>query len=209
MRRTLRAVFVLVCTGALPVTANLIRAQDPKETENMNRQVYRAGINGTGGPICISCPPPDVPEGGKYSGTIFLEITVTSDGAVLDPVVLRGLGTAAAEIAKKQVQKWKFKPALGPDSKPVDCRTTVEVTFRNAVNGRTEGKRPKDSVPTPITVAQAEKLKIGYRGVVLGQQVFVPGTKIVDQAMARAICSVVTGDAGPELGEEFFREPGA
>jgi TonB family protein len=65
----------------------------------------------------------------KYQGTVVLDVTVTSDGKIIDPKATKDPGLGLAEKALTQVKKWKMKPALGPDGKPVDCRVQVEVTF--------------------------------------------------------------------------------
>ncbi|MEQ1353017.1 MAG: energy transducer TonB [Candidatus Acidiferrum sp.] len=94
--------------------------------------VARAGVNGIGAPQCIHCPPPgytDKARAAKYTGTILLDITVTADGNVIDPVVTKSPGLGLNEKALKQVKKWKMKPALGQDGKPVNCRVQIEVSF--------------------------------------------------------------------------------
>jgi protein TonB len=94
---------------------------------------FRAGVNGVGQPQCIYCPPPeysDEARKAKYQGVVTLEVTITSDGRVTDPVVIRGPGLGLDEKAIEGVKKWKMRAALGPNGKPVTCRAPVEVTFR-------------------------------------------------------------------------------
>jgi hypothetical protein len=102
-----------------------------------------------------------------------------------------------------------MKPALGPDGKPVDCRVQIEVNFHLSGLPHHPSAPTAEEYPIPISVAQEAKLKIGYRGVVLAQNVYVNGTKIVDEALALAICNVSDAKSKPQLNEEFFRQPGS
>jgi TonB family protein len=97
-----------------------------------NTGAARAGINGMGVPQCIKCPPPSYTSkarAAKYQGTVLLDVTVTSDGKIVYPKVIKDPGLGLTEKALAQVKKWKMKPALGQDGKPVDCRVQIEVTF--------------------------------------------------------------------------------
>jgi TonB family protein len=93
---------------------------------------FRAGVNGVGSPVCIYCPQPeysDEARKAKYMGTVLLDVTVTTDGRVLNPQVLKGPGLGLEEKAVAQVKNWKMRPAIGPNGKPVNCRVQIEVTF--------------------------------------------------------------------------------
>src|SRR6202171_4456700 len=93
---------------------------------------FRAGVNGVGSPQCIYCPQPeysDEARKAKYQGTVLLDVTVTADGRVLNPQVLKGPGLGLEEKAMAQVKNWKMRPAVGPGGKPVNCRVQIEVTF--------------------------------------------------------------------------------
>jgi TonB family protein len=94
--------------------------------------VARAAANGVGTPQCIRCPPPSYSKkarAAKYQGTVVLDVTVTADGKIIDPKAIKDPGLGLTEKALTQVKKWKMKPALGRDGKPVDCRVQIEVTF--------------------------------------------------------------------------------
>lgn len=124
LRVTLFCFFVMISAAA---------AQQPGDNHTgANGGVARAGINGMGTPQCIYCPAPSYTEkarAAKYQGTILLDVTVTVDGKIIDPKVTKGPGLGLNERALKQVKKWKMKPALGQDGKPVDCRVQIEVSF--------------------------------------------------------------------------------
>jgi len=105
----------------------------PGEGGGTGGGMFRAGVNGVGQPACIYCPDPeysDEARKAKYQGTVVLEITVTADGRVLDPRVVRGPGLGLEEKAMAAVRNWKLRPATGPNGKPVMCRATIEIGFR-------------------------------------------------------------------------------
>ncbi len=93
---------------------------------------FRAGVNGVGSPVCIYCPQPeysDEARKAKYQGTVLLDVTVTADGRVINPIVIKGPGLGLEEKAVAQVRNWKMRPALGPNGRAVNCRVQIEVTF--------------------------------------------------------------------------------
>jgi protein TonB len=104
----------------------------PGESAGTGGGAFRAGVNGVGSPQCIYCPQPeysDEARKAKYQGTVLLDVTVTADGRVLNPVVIKGPGLGLEEKALAQVKNWKMRAALGPGGKPVACRVQIEVTF--------------------------------------------------------------------------------
>lgn len=104
----------------------------PGETAGTGGGAFRAGVNGVGSPQCIYCPQPeysDEARKAKYQGTVLLDVTVTADGRVLNPIVIKGPGLGLEEKALAQVKNWKMRAALGPGGKPVACRVQIEVTF--------------------------------------------------------------------------------
>jgi protein TonB len=104
----------------------------PGEGGGTGGGMFRAGVNGVGSPACIYCPQPeysDEARKAKYQGTVLLDVTVTADGRVLNPQVLKGPGLGLEEKAMAQVKNWKMRPAIGPNGKAVNCRVQIEVTF--------------------------------------------------------------------------------
>jgi len=104
----------------------------PGEGGGTGGGLFRAGVNGVGSPVCIYCPQPeysDEARKAKYQGTVLLDVTVTADGRVVNPLVLKGPGLGLEEKALAQVRNWKMRPATGPSGKPVNCRVQIEVTF--------------------------------------------------------------------------------
>ena len=57
-------------------------------------------------------------------------MVVMPDGRATNIRVEKGLGMGLDERAVEAVKQWRFKPALGPDGKPVAVALTIELTFR-------------------------------------------------------------------------------
>jgi TonB family protein len=94
---------------------------------------FRPGTGGVGYPACIYCPNPkfsDEARKAKYQGTVTLQAVITPDGRGIQIQVVKGLGLGLDEEAIEAVKGWRFKPATGPDGKPVATITDIEVTFR-------------------------------------------------------------------------------
>jgi TonB family protein len=105
----------------------------PGEGGGTGGGAFRAGINGVGTPVCIYCPLPeysDEARKAKYQGTVLLDVTVTTDGRVISPIVIKGPGLGLEEKALAQVRNWRMRPANGPNGKPINCRVQIEVAFR-------------------------------------------------------------------------------
>jgi TonB family protein len=95
----------------------------------------RAGVNGVGVPTCIYCPIPnytDKARAAKLNGTVVVQAVVTADGHAENISIVKGheLGLGLDDSAIRAVSEWRFKPATGPDGKPVAVVVPVEVTFR-------------------------------------------------------------------------------
>jgi len=94
---------------------------------------FRAGRDGVGYPQCFYCPDPVYSEEArkaKFQATVTLRLIVTDDGKATNISVVRGAGLGLDEKAIEGVRNWKFKPAVGPNGKPVPVWVTVEVNFR-------------------------------------------------------------------------------
>jgi TonB family protein len=93
----------------------------------------KAGINGVGVPVCLYCPIPeytDKARAAKYKGTVTLQAVITKDGRAVNIVVLKGPGMGLEEKAIEAVREWRFRPAKGPDDRPVATMVPIEITFR-------------------------------------------------------------------------------
>jgi periplasmic protein TonB len=94
---------------------------------------FRPGTGGVGYPSCAYCPDPKYSEEArkaKYQGTVVLQAVITADGRAIDIQVVKGPGLGLEEKAVEAVRQWRFKPALGPNGKPVPVIVPIEVTFR-------------------------------------------------------------------------------
>ncbi len=96
---------------------------------------YRAGENGVGYPSCVYCPRPDYSDEArksKYQGDVWLEVLVLENGkpSLNDIRVTKSLGMGLDEKAIEAVRTWQFKPAIGPNGKPVKTWTSVQVQFQ-------------------------------------------------------------------------------
>ncbi len=96
---------------------------------------YHAGENGVSYPTCVYCPKPDYPDEARrsrYQGYVWLEVLVLKNGRPSpDNIeVTRGLGMGLDEKAIEAVRTWEFKPATGPNGRPVKAWTRVGVHFK-------------------------------------------------------------------------------
>ncbi len=94
---------------------------------------FVAGDNGVGYPSCVYCPEPqysDAAREAKFEGAVVLQIIIQTDGHATDIKVVKSPGFGLEYKAIEAVRTWRFKPALGPNGKPVATITPVEVTFR-------------------------------------------------------------------------------
>ena len=94
---------------------------------------FRPGVGGVGYPTCRYCPEPQYSEDArkaKFQGMVVLQVTVEPDGHAIDIHLVKGAGLGLDERALQAVQNWRFKPALGPNGKPVATVTNIEVNFR-------------------------------------------------------------------------------
>jgi len=95
--------------------------------------IARAGVGGVTSPLCIYCPNPsysDNARAAKVSGTVVLSLVVTADGLAENAQIVKGPGYGLEQRAIETVKKWRFRPATGPDGKPVACVVMVEVAFK-------------------------------------------------------------------------------
>ena len=93
----------------------------------------RAGKEGVGYASCLSCPDPAYTaeaRKAKVEGVILLEAVVRPNGRATEIKVLKSLPYGLEGKAIEAVQKWRFKPARGPNGKPVAVITPIEVAFR-------------------------------------------------------------------------------
>jgi TonB family protein len=95
--------------------------------------IFHPGKDGVGSPSCIYCPDPkysDEARKAKYQGTVVLQAVVTADGRAIEIHVVKGPGLGLEEKAIEALNTWRFKPAMGPEGRPVPTYVTFEMNFR-------------------------------------------------------------------------------
>ena len=68
-------------------------------------------------------------QGVPIVGVVIIEVTIDSEGNVVDPHVLKGMPMGLDRAALDAVEKWKFKPAT-LHGKPVSVIYTLTVDFK-------------------------------------------------------------------------------
>jgi periplasmic protein TonB len=94
---------------------------------------FRPGVGGVGYPTCLYCPEPQYSEDArkaKFQGIVVLQATIEPDGHAIDVHLVKGAGLGLDERALGAVRNWRFRPAPGPNGRPVATVTTIEVNFR-------------------------------------------------------------------------------
>lgn len=84
-------------------------------------------------PTCLLCPNPHISDAAvlaNLDGSVLLRAQILTDGSVAKVSVVRGLPCGLTDEALNAVKTWTFKPATGPDGKPVVADTPIEVIFR-------------------------------------------------------------------------------
>jgi hypothetical protein len=115
------AVSVLLVTISI---TGAIRAQTIEGLTQGNGKVLRY-------PACLRCPEPSLTRMARahhVEGVVFLRAILTERTAEQIEVV-KGLDYGLTDRALAAVRRWRFKPAIGMDGKPVAMQITILVTF--------------------------------------------------------------------------------
>ena len=118
--------------GLVPVSEEIIRLS-PDRIPSLKDGIPRAGVGGMGVPECTYCPPPRYSREAskkKAEGTVVLQVVITADGRATNVTIVKDPGDGLGQQAVESVRKWKFKPADGPDGRPVAVLCPIEVSFR-------------------------------------------------------------------------------
>ena len=117
----------------MPLTEELSALVDPPAPEPQWAQdLHFAGGRGYSSPACEYCPQSEYTDAAvraKVQGMVTLVISVEPSGTAGDIYATRTLPFGLTDAAIKSVRGWRFKPALGPDGKPVAVAQNVEVQF--------------------------------------------------------------------------------
>jgi periplasmic protein TonB len=60
----------------------------------------------------------------------MLHVIVNVDGRATDITLVKAVGFGLDERAVEAVKKWRFKPALDADGRPVAVQVPIQITFR-------------------------------------------------------------------------------
>lgn len=108
---------------------NLIDNLDKEEDVH---SAPEAGKNGYREASCSYCPTPTYTDAAfqhKAQGVVVLDVVITANGKATDIRVKQGMPYGLTVAAIREVQEWRFRPALGPDGKPAAMHTVLEVDF--------------------------------------------------------------------------------
>ena len=72
---------------------------------------------------------PEIAKKAGVEGRVFVQFVVNTDGTVVDPVVVRGIGAGCDEEAVRAVSTAKFKPGR-QRGKPVPVKMSLPITFK-------------------------------------------------------------------------------
>ncbi len=72
---------------------------------------------------------PEIAKKAGVEGRVFVQFVVNTDGSVVDPVVVRGIGAGCDEEAVRAVATAKFKPGR-QRGKPVPVKMSLPITFK-------------------------------------------------------------------------------
>lgn len=100
---------------------------------SLNSQIARAGVNGVGIPDCLYCPNPAYTAEAlkaKFEGTATLLVLVNKEGRATNMQIYKDPGLGLGAKAIETIKSWRFRPADGPDGRPVDVLVPIQVTFR-------------------------------------------------------------------------------
>ena len=114
---------VLACF--LLYTFALVSAAVAQESDDHHARVEgegpRAGVNGFSRPECVYCPQPQYSKEARkanFSGAVLLDVTVTTGGKVINPIVLKSPGLGLNERALAQLPKWKMPTCTRQSLRP-------------------------------------------------------------------------------------------
>lgn len=119
----------LLCVSVLAVSLNgqTTNGQStPANDDGRDEQVFTIGG---------SVSPPKLiykvdPSRGAGTGTVLLELVVSSKGLPRDLRVIESVGKELDRSAIEAVKQWRFEPGR-KDDKPVAVRVTVEIRFHD------------------------------------------------------------------------------
>lgn len=115
-------------------------AQSPAKSPNSpsddsaksSERVYYLGQDGVSLPSCFYSPsPPYTAEAraARFQGNVLAEGSVTVDGRIMNPRILKSPGMGLDDSVLKTLKKWRCKPGT-KDAKPVPTIVPFQISFR-------------------------------------------------------------------------------
>ena len=95
--------------------------------------IYTPGTAGVSMPECEYCPQPEFTDDAvraKVQAVVVLDVVISAEGKAVEIRIKQGFGYGLDRNAVNGVRTWRFKPAYGPDGRPVAVRQVVEITFK-------------------------------------------------------------------------------
>lgn len=117
--------------GSVGITSE-VSALSSEPIPTFKGSAPRAGLAGLSTPKCIYCPAPSYTDEARrahLSGSVTLDVLVTTSGAIENAIVIKGPGLGLEQKALDSVKKWKLAPATA-NGKPIASRVVIEVAFR-------------------------------------------------------------------------------
>lgn len=105
---------------------------EPEKAEKNPVRISEEGDKDITAPRQLSQTPVFYPEEAKKAGIqgkVILEVTIDTEGKVVDVVVLQTPDESLGKAAKESVSQWRFSPALTRDGKAVSVRSSVTIRF--------------------------------------------------------------------------------
>ncbi len=128
----IKKVLLMTMTAVLALGAGSLGAQDSAKGEK-DKGIHFSKAKDVSEPELVTKVNPSYPAGAKQDkvqGTVVLDITIGTDGSVLDAKASKSPDPRLADAAISAVKQWKFKPALTKAGKPVEVRATINVNFK-------------------------------------------------------------------------------
>ncbi len=119
-------------SGVVPISDE-VAAISAEPIPAMKSPIARAGVGGVTIPACVHCPIPDYSDearAAKYQGTVVLQAVITAEGKAENISIIKNPGMGLEQMAIEAVKGWRFRPAVGPNGRPVATIVPIEVTFR-------------------------------------------------------------------------------
>lgn len=96
-----------------------------------------------GGLASIQVRYPELAKKTGIEGRVIVQFVVDEEGNVVEPTVVRGLGSGLDEAALRAVRAAQFKPGL-QEGEPVKVKMSLPITFKLG-----DGTKPVDGAATP------------------------------------------------------------